>query len=250
MRTLRALIVDDEPLARDAVRVLLRADLELAGECSGTDAVAAIEKTSPDVLFLDVQMKEVNGFDVLEAVGTDAVPGVVFVTAYDEYAVREFDVHAVDYLLKPLEDARCARALARVKERARLGKPDGRLPALVRDHARMQRRFLVRTRDRVAVVHADEVDWIGAADDYASLHVGMKTHLVRQTLTELQERLDAGRFVRVHRSAIVNVDRVREIRSLDHCDSLLFLADGSQVRLSRTRRDGFHRLFARSSHRH
>jgi two-component system, LytTR family, response regulator len=248
VRKLRALIVDDEPLARDTLRLLLRddAEVELVGECSGADAIALIEKTPPDILFLDVQMPEVNGFDVLEAIGTDAVPGVVFVTAYDEYAVRAFDVHAVDYLLKPFDDARFARALARVKARARLGKPDERLPPLIRDHWQLQRRFVVRARDRMLVVPADEVDWIEAADYYASLHVGPKTHLVRQSLTELAQRLDPEHFVRVHRSAIVNVDRVREIQRLEHGDCVLVLGDGAQVKLSRTRRRDFDRLFSGS----
>jgi two-component system LytT family response regulator len=245
LNRLRAVVVDDEPLARDTVRRLLERDpgVEVAGLASGVDAVAMIERTSPDILFLDVQMPEVDGFDVLEAVGADAVPAIVFVTAYDEYAVRAFDVHAIDYLLKPFDDARFARALARAKERVLSGLPDARLAALLRQRSPYLRRFLVRKRDRVVVVAAEDVDWIEAADYYASLHVGDTAHLLRESLNELEQRLDPERFVRVHRSAIVNVARVREIHPLFHGDGALVLAGGARVKLSRARRDQFERLF-------
>ncbi|HEX4496921.1 MAG TPA: LytTR family DNA-binding domain-containing protein [Thermoanaerobaculia bacterium] len=247
---LRALLVDDEPRAREAVRLLLAADpeIEVCGECSGVDAAALIARTAPDLLFLDVQMPEVDGFDVLETAGAGAVPAVVFVTAYDEYAVRAFEVHAVDYLLKPFDDARFARALARAKEQlaARRGRPDPRLAALVHERSPYARRFLVRQREKLLVVNADDVDWIEAADYYASLHVGARTHLLRETLTHLEQRLDPERFFRVHRSAIVNVDRVREMHPLFRGDCALVLGDGTQVRLSRTRRHDFERLFTSS----
>ena len=202
-----------------------------------------IERISPDILFLDVQMPEVDGFDVLESVGADAVPAIVFVTAFDEYAVRAFDVQAIDYLLKPFDDARFALALDRAKERVRSGRPDERIAALLRQRSPYLRRFLVRTRDRALVVDVDDVDWIEAADYYASLHVGARAHLLRQTLTELEQQLDPERFVRVHRSAIVNVDRVREIHPLFRGDCALVLADGARVKLSRTHRDRFERTF-------
>ena len=231
---MKAVIVDDEPLARDTVRLLLGRDpeIEIAGACSGIDAVALIERTSPDILFLDVQMPEVDGFDVLQAVG--GIPAIVFVTAYDEYAVRAFDVNAIDYLLKPFDDARFAVALHRAKERVRAAEPH-----------RWLRRFLVRARDRVVVVSVDDVDWIEAADYYASLHAGGKTHLIRQTLNDLEQHLDPERFIRVHRSAIVNVERVREIHPLFRGDCALVLEGGASVRLSRTRRELFERLFTR-----
>jgi two-component system, LytTR family, response regulator len=245
-RPLRAIIVDDEPLARESVRMLLRRDpeVEIAGDCSGVDAVALIERTSPDIMFLDMQMPEVGGFDLLEAVGADAVPAVVFVTAYDEYALRAFEVHAIDYLLKPFDDARFERGLSRAKERARSrGQKNERLADLVRERSRYLKRFLVRVRDKIIVVNADDIDWIEAADYYVSLHVGSKTHLLRETMSELETRLDPERFFRAHRSAIVNIDRVREIHPLFRGDCALLLADGTQVKLSRTRRDDFERLF-------
>ncbi len=246
MRRLRAIVIDDEPLARDAVRLLLARDPEVmvAGEASGVDAVELIARTRPDILFLDVQMPEVDGFDVLAAAGPDAVPAVVFVTAYDEYAVRAFDVHAIDYLLKPFDDARFALALARAKERARARRPDAILAGLVRQRVPYLRRLLVRARDRVLVVPAEEVDWIEAADSYAALHVGARTHLLRRTLCELERALDPRRFVRVHRSAIVNLEQVREIQPLLRGDSVLVLVGGSRVRLSRTHRADFARRFA------
>ncbi|HEV7507206.1 MAG TPA: LytTR family DNA-binding domain-containing protein [Thermoanaerobaculia bacterium] len=247
---IRALVVDDEPRARKAVCLLLERDpdVEICGECSGAEAAELIENASPDLMFLDVQMPEVDGFDLLEAVGAEAVPAVVFITAYDEYAVRAFDVHAIDYLLKPFDDARFARALARAKEQLarRSGQPDPHLAALVRERSPYVRRFLVRQRERLLVVNAEDVDWIEAADYYASLHVGAKTHLLRETLANLEQRLDPERFFRVHRSAIVNVDRVREIHPLFRGDCALVLGGGTQVRLSRTRREDFERLFTTS----
>lgn len=246
---LRVLIVDDEPLARKLLRLLLEADPEVvvAGECSGVGGAAEVARTRPDILFLDVQMPEVDGFDLLEALGADETPVVVFVTAYDRYAVRAFEVHAVDYLLKPLEDARFAQALARAKEHARSrrrGQADEGLRALLQDRSRHARRFLVRTREATVVVNADEVDWIEAADYYCCLHVGGKSHLLRETMTELAGRLDPERFFRVHRSAIVNLARVREIHPLFRGDSELVLSDGARVRLSRTRRGEFERLLS------
>jgi len=250
MSLLRALIVDDEPLARRLLRVLLERDPEIAvcGECAGVEAVAEIARTRPDILFLDVQMPEVDGFEVLARIGTGDAPVVVFVTAHDQYAVRAFEVHALDYLLKPIDDARFADALARARSQAlarRGGEGDPRLRALLDDHAR---RFLVRGHDRTVVVDVEEIDWIEAADYYATLHVGGgKTHLLRETLSTLERRLDPRRFFRVHRSAIVNLDRVREIHPLFRGDSELVLSDGARVRLSRTRRREFQRVFAAPS---
>jgi two-component system, LytTR family, response regulator len=245
---LRALVVDDEPLARTLVRVLLERDPEVlvSGECSGTGAAAEAARSRPDLLFLDVQMPEVDGFEVLARIGADKAPVVVFVTAYDQYAVRAFEVHALDYLLKPIDEARFAQALVRAKAQARArrgGAADPRLGALLEDHARHARRFLVRARDKTVVVDVDQIDWIEAADYYATLHVGGKAHLLRETLTELAQRLDPERFFRVHRSAIVNLERVREIHPLFRGDCELVLENGTRVRLSRTRRHEFQRRF-------
>jgi two-component system LytT family response regulator len=247
---LRVLVVDDEPLARQAIRLLLADDPEVTvvGECSGVDGASAVERTRPDVLFLDVHMPEVDGFDLLEQIGIDQAPTVVFVTAYADHALRAFEVHAIDYLLKPVTDERFAGALARAKELARLRRggeaADPRLGAMMRERTRVTRRILVRDRDRTHVVDVDTIDWIEAADYYAMLHVGDRTHLLRETMNQLEQRLDPERFFRVHRSAIVNLERVREIHPLFRGDRDLVLADGTHVRLSRTRRDDFERLFS------
>jgi len=227
---MKVVIVDDEPLARNVVRMLVERDPELtvAGECSGVDAVELIAREKPDILFLDIQMPEVGGFDVLERAGANSVPAVVFVTAYDQYALRAFEVAALDYLLKPFDDARFYAALLRAKEKARTRTP-------------FVRRFLVRTRGKVVLVNADDIDWIEAADYYVSIHAGGRTHLLRETMQELESKLDPERFVRVHRSAIVNIDRVQELHPLFRGDSVVLLRDGTQLRLSRSRREEFER---------
>lgn len=248
---LRALVVDDEPLARESLRLMIgrHDDFAVVGECSGVDAPSLITRTKPDVLFLDIQMPELDGFGVLEAVGVDAVPAVVFVTAYDAYALKAFQVHALDYLLKPFDDARFAETLQRVKARLRSTQESSadRLVALLEEREktlRYARRFLVRVREKVVVVKTEDIDWIEAADYYASIHTASNSYLLRETMAELERRLDPERFFRVHRSAIVNLDRVREVHPLFRGDCTLVLSNGAQVKLSRTRRDEFERLFA------
>ncbi len=252
MSPIRAVVVDDEPFAREALRVMIDRDRDfaVAGECSGVEAPALIERTKPDVLFLDIQMPELDGFGVIEAIGVDAVPVVVFVTAYDAYALKAFDVHALDYLLKPFDDDRLSQTLQRVKSQLgapRTGATTDRLVALLEDREksnRYARRFLVRVRDKVVVVKTDDINWIEAADYYASIHVSGASYLLRETLTELERRLDPERFFRVHRSAIVNLDRIREVHPMFRGDCTLVLTDGTEVKLSRTRRDDFDRHFA------
>lgn len=236
MRTLKALIVDDEPLARESLRLLLARDPDVAvvGECTGVDAPAMVRERKPDVLFLDIQMPELDGFGVIEKIGFEAAPVIVFTTAYDEYALQAFDVHALDYLLKPFDDERFAATLKRIKVQ------------LLESRESYPQRFLVRVREKIVVVRTEEIDWIEAADYYASIHAGGHSYLLRETLNELEARLDPTRFLRVHRSAIVNLDRVREIHPLFRGDSTLILTDGSQVKLSRTRREEFERVFRSS----
>lgn len=227
---MKVVIVDDEPLARTAIRLLVQEDPELtvAGECSGVDAAELIGRVKPDILFLDIQMPEVDGFDVLERIGLNAVPAIVFVTAYDQYALRAFEVHALDYLVKPFDDRRFFAALLRAKDLAR--KPRI-LPS----------RFVVRSREKIVFIKASEIDWIEAADYYVSIHAGGRSHLLRKTMAEIESELDPERFVRVHRSAIVNLDRVKEMHPLFRGDSVLVLQDGTQLRLSRARREEFER---------
>ena len=234
--TLRTLIVDDEPLARESIRVLLERDrdIEIVGECSGVDAAALVARTRPQIMFLDVQMPEIDGFDLLGRIGEHAVPAVVFVTAYDAFAVKAFEVQALDYLLKPFDDARFMRTLQRAKERAVAPQPKG---------DKYRQRFLVRVHERIVVVNATDIDWIEAADYYVTIHAGGRTYLLREPLADLEKSLDPAVFFRVHRSAIVNLGRIREIHPMFRGDSVLVLTDGSKVKLSRSRRDEFERAF-------
>jgi two-component system LytT family response regulator len=247
----RAVIVDDEPLARKSIRLLLErdGDVAIAGECSGVDAVEIIGRERPDILFLDVQMPDVDGFEVLDGIDSESMPVVIFVTAYDRYALRAFEVHALDYLLKPFDDTRFAGALARAKEQVRArgrGEKDNRVAEFLHSRSVYAQRFLVRVRERSIVVNAADIDWIEAADYYVTLHAGGKSYLVREPIASLAKTLDPDRFVRVHRSAIVNIERVREVHPLFRGDRSLMLADGTRVKLSRSRREEFERLFAAS----
>ncbi len=246
MRDIRALIVDDEPLARRGIRQLLarERDVTVVGEArNGREALRALRTLTPDLIFLDVQMPEVDGFGVLRAVGAEQMPPVIFVTAFDEFAVRAFDAHAIDYLVKPLGEARFAEAVQRVRERLRSTEAvalAGRLTALLVDTAAVStvaRRLVVPTVNGDLVLAVDEIDWIEADDYYAAVHAAGRRYLIRESLLSLGERLDASRFARVHRSAIVNLDRVRELRTDAPGDAVLLLRDGTRVPVSRRRRE-------------
>jgi two-component system LytT family response regulator len=219
-------IVDDEPLARSNLAVLLRLDpkIEIVGECgSGVDAPALIRSAKPDLVFLDVQMPECDGFDVLELLGNDVPPAIVFVTAYDQYALRAFEAGALDYLLKPFDNARFDLALDRAKQKIKLRKDlPGKLDRLV-----------IKSAGRVSFLRTSEIDWIEAADYYACLHVGPKSHLLRRTLSDLEEDLDPNVFCRVHRSSMVNLERVRGLRIRQDGEYEVLLDNGATVRLSR-----------------
>lgn len=226
---IRALIVDDEPLARSNIAVLLRkqTDVEVIGECgSGAEALGEIRVTRPDLLFLDVQMPECDGFDVLEMLGNDLPPAVVFVTAYDQYALRAFDAGALDYLLKPFDNARFELALTRAKERVRAAKRG-------ENEQRQLDRIVVKSAGEVSFVKVEDIDWIEAADYYACLHVGARNHLLRRSLAELENELDPNQFCRVHRSGIVNLNRVRSLKLHEDGEYEILLETGARVRLSR-----------------
>ena len=247
MAELRALIVDDEALARERVRTLLADSpgVTVIGECAGgREAVEAIAEHRPDLVFLDVQMPDMSGFQVLEAVDEESLPAVVFVTAYDEYALRAFEVHALDYLLKPLEPERFARTLAHV--RASLGdRSDRRLHELLDALAARDvplDRLVVRTRGKVSFLKPSEIDWVEADGKHVRLHVGRDTHVVRQQLQRLERRLAAHGFVRVHRSAIVNVDRIRELEPWFHGEYVVILKDGTRLTSSAAHSEALHRI--------
>ncbi len=238
---IRALIVDDEPLARSNLSVLLRADPEIGvvGECgSGAEALGEIRVAKPDLLFLDVQMPECDGFDVLELLGGDLPAAIVFVTAYDQYALRAFEAGALDYLLKPFDNARFELALGRAKQRIRRGE----------DRPKKLERVAIKSAGQVCFLKVSEIDWIEAADYYACLHVGSKSHLLRRSLAELEDDLDPNMFCRVHRSGIVNLERVRGLKLGEDGEYEVLLEDGARVRLSRRyRRQLQERMGAKST---
>jgi two-component system LytT family response regulator len=225
---LRALIVDDEPLARSNLRILLRRDPEIESieECgSGAEAVAAIRKTAPDLMFLDVQMPECDGFEVLKILKGDAsLPVIVFVTAYDEYALRAFDAGALDYLLKPFDDARFHLAMQRAKQK--IAAQEFVLP-------QETPRLTVRSAGQVAYVRIPDIDWVEAADYYVCLHVGLKSHLLRKSMAELEQELDPQIFCRIHRSTIVNLRRVQSLEVDEAGEYEVILDGGRKLRLSR-----------------
>src|SRR5579863_997085 len=228
---IRALVVDDESLARRNVTVLLRRDpgIESIAECpSGLDAIVEIRKSRPELVFLDVQMPEVDGFDVLELLGGNLPAAIVFVTAYDRYALRAFEAGALDYLLKPFDNARFELALGRAKQRIRHGEG-----LLKEDRPRKLERVAIKSAGQVCFLKVSEIDWIEAADYYACLHVGAKNHLLRRSLAELEEDLDPGEFCRVHRSGIVNLKRVRGLKLAEDGEHEVVLENGARVRLSR-----------------
>jgi len=245
---IRAVIADDEPLARRGVRQLLAAqrDVHVVGEArNGRETLHLLRTLRPDLLFLDVQMPELDGFDVLAALGDVPMPAVIFVTAYDDFAVRAFKAHALDYLVKPLEEARFAEAVQRTRDRMYsmaamelAQRLSTMLSAREREHLTGQAasRIVVPTSSGDLVLDADEIDWIEADDYYAAIHARGRRHLMRQSLSLLERRLDTTRFVRAHRGAIVNLDRIRELRA-ESGDTVLVLRDGTRVPVSRRRRE-------------
>jgi two-component system, LytTR family, response regulator len=252
--TLKLLIVDDEPLARTGLRDLIRTDpaLECVGECAdGQAAIEAIESLRPDLVLLDVQMPEIDGFGVIRAIGAERMPLVIFVTAHEDFALEAFRVHALDYLVKPFTDAALAKALDRAKKLAQDGQLQqltDRLADLVSQTParRHLSRLTVRVAQRVQIVRVPDIDWIEAADYCAKLHVGSTAHVVRISLGALERLLDPAVFVRVHRSAIINVERLKEIVFDDTGDGVVLLTDGTRVKLARSRKAAVDRLLGRT----
>jgi two-component system LytT family response regulator len=224
-KKIRTVIVDDEPLARTNLTALLRLhpEIEIVAECgSGWDALSVIRTSKPDLVFLDVQMPECDGFDVIEMLGGDA-PCLIFVTAYDRYALRAFEVGALDYLLKPFDNARFERTLERAKDRL----------AFAKNAQQAKQSFVIKAAGQVSFVAASEIDWIEAADYYVSLHVGAKTHLLRRSMAELEQELDEDAFCRIHRSAIVKLEKVRRLELNESGEYDVLLRNGAKLRLSR-----------------
>ncbi len=253
--TIRAVIVDDEPLARRRIRDLLAAasDVEVVAECAnGRDAIKAIESSRPDLLFLDIQMPEVDGFEVLETIGVGRVPVVVFVTSYDQFAVKAFEAQALDYLMKPFDDQRFITTLQRA--RAQLGDRKGddvdrRLRALleeVRGNKGYLKRLAVPVGNRSVFIRARDIDWIGAERNYIRVYSGGKGHLLRESLTHIEGELDPAMFCRIHRSTIVNIDRIQSVETTFRGEYVVTLQDRTKVTVGRSYRDNLHTLLRRT----
>lgn len=246
MKKIRTLVVDDEPLARERLTNLLSAeqDIEVVGECrDGEEAATAIVDHTPDLVFLDVQMPGMNGFEVIDAVGSEKMPLVIFVTAYDQHALKAFQVRALDYLLKPFDRDRFQEALQRARahtQRDETGDIGRRLLALVKDLRRDQPktdRLVVKSGGRLFFLRTDEIDWIEAAGNYVRLHVGPATHLLRETMNAIEGRLDAEKFFRIHRSRIVNMERIQEMQPWLNGEYAVLLRTGTRLTLSRGYRE-------------
>lgn len=246
MNKIRTLIVDDEAMARDRILGLLsqEQDVEVIGQCSdGQQAISAIQQLSPELVFLDVQMPAVDGFGVIRQVGAERMPMVVFVTAYDEYALQAFEVHALDYLLKPFGRDRLQQCLDHARhqrDRRRAGDLGKSLLALVQDfrpEQKKQDRLVVKSGGRVFFVRTDEIDWIEAAGNYVRLHMKDQSHLFRETMNQMESRLDPQRFFRIHRSRIVNTERIKELQPWFNGEYVVLLQNGAQLRLSRSYRE-------------
>lgn len=257
MNAIRTLIVDDEPAARAGIRQLLSTDPEIvvAGEyADGVEAVAAIREAAPDLVFLDVQMPELDGFGVLREVGVESPPAFVFVTAYDQYALRAFEVHAIDYLLKPFTDERFRESLQRAKQQVRQGQLVGlsrSLAALLDSYEAggtaprrapgpdpgYLERLVVKSGGKVTLLRVADIEWIDAEGDYVRIHVGKAWHLLRETMKNLESQLDPERFVRIHRSTIVNLERIKELQPFFRGEYVVVLQSGITLKLSRGYRD-------------
>ena len=253
MNPIRVLIVDDEPLGRERVRALLSGNdqIEIAGECNnGSEAVKCISAEDIDLVFLDVQMPEMNGFDVINAVGPQAMPHVIFITAYDQHALAAFEVHALDYLLKPFEVDRFNEALRHAlahiqkKQRSHDQKQISDLLQHIHQPKKWLERIVIKTRSQLYFVQTAEIDWIEAAGNYLTIHAAGKQHLLRQTLTTLASQLNPDQFIRIHRSTIVNVDRIQSMYPMASGEYEVLLGNGKKLTLSRSYRQVLDRFMS------
>jgi two-component system LytT family response regulator len=251
---IRTLIVDDEPLARKRLRELLRDDpqIEIVGEyANGSEAIEAARNLLPDLIFLDVQMPELDGVTVSELIGGEDGPLVIFVTAYDQYAVRAFDVRAVDYLLKPFDRSRFTQSLQRAKEQIRenqnrvVNHQILELLNELKEKPRYLDRLIIKTNERVFVLKTDEIDWIEAEGNYVRVHFGKQSSLIRETLSHLSSQLDPRKFPRIHRSRLVNIDRIQELQPWSHHNYRIILRNGTQLALSRSYREQLYQLLGK-----
>lgn len=249
------MIVDDEPLALERLGTLLREDpeIEIVGECTnGFEALSAIKAEAPDLIFLDVQMPELDGFGVVAALSTAKMPAIIFVTAYDKFALRAFEVHALDYLLKPFDRERFQKSLRRAIDQIKRKESDElsqRLSSLIAElklEAKPLDRLAIKVDGRVLLVRLEEIDWIEAADNYVSLHVGNESHLHRETMSALEVKLGPSQFIRISRSIIVNVEKIKELQPMFHGDYVVILSNGTRLNLSRNYRENLNHLLGKS----
>ena len=241
--SIKTIIVDDVELARERINMLLDdIEIEVVAECeNGREAIEAIRDLKPDLVFLDVQMPKISGFEVIETIGAEKMPTVIFVTAYDEFALRAFEVNAIDYLLKPFDEERLAKAVARAKREIKKQEPpDGieeklrNLLKEVKTEPQYLRRIPVKTSRGTTLVLTEEIDWVASSGHYLELHAGRETHLIREKLSQLETKLDPKDFMRIHRSTIVNLDRIKSFHPLFNGDQIIILKDGRELNLSRT----------------
>lgn len=253
--SIRTIIVDDEALARERVRTMLEnePDIEIIAECSdGAQAVEAIQGQEPDLVFLDVQMPELTGFDVVARLDPEKLPAVIFITAHDQFALQAFEVHAVDYLLKPFDRERFQTALRRATDRLRQRQTHewkDRLSALLTDlkpSSEPADRIAVKSSGRVVLIRVPDIDWIEASDNYVNIHVGKASHLHRETMSNMERQLPPKTFLRISRSTIVNVDRIQELQPMFHGEYMVLLRDGTRLTLSRSHRDKLDQLMGKS----
>lgn len=255
MKTIRTLIVDDEPVARRGIRRELEhePDVVIVGECSdGYEAVAAIQEKAPELVFLDLQMPELDGFGIIEAIGSEHMPVVIFVTAYHQYAVQAFETHALDYILKPFTRERFQSAVERARKQIQHVNQDGlseRLLALLQEsesvrqqHPKYLERLAVKSSGRIFFLHTEEIHWIEAADNYVRLHIGKDSHMIQGTMSRLESRLDPEMFLRIHRSTIVNIKYIKELHPLFHGEYAVHLFSGKELTSGRTYRENIQRL--------
>ena len=246
---IRTLIVDDEPLARETIEMLLkpRIDIDIVGMCKdGEEAIDVIRTEKPELVFLDIQMPGKNGFEVVEAIGIDQMPVIIFATAYDEYALQAFEANALDYLLKPFDDERFERALNRAInqiQKNEIGVIRRQIQNLVQSNTqdkidskpdkKFVSRMMIKERDSMFFIKTEDIDWVEAAGDYVSIHIGSRTHLIRETMAGMEKKLDDQQFVRIHRSTIINLERIKEFKPYFHGDYMVYLDIGKELRVSR-----------------
>ena len=251
---IRTLVVDDESLARERIRDMLAGhqQIEIVAECTnGRDAIEAIQSLSPDLVFLDVEMPGMDGFGVLEALEPERIPTIIFVTAYDQYAVRAFEVYALDYLLKPFDQERFEKALDRAKTQISSERTEDLSQRILNALEEIKtrpvhlERLVIKMNGHVFFIKAEEIDWLEAEGNYVRLHAGKESYLLRDTISALEAQLDPKKFIRVHRSAIVNIDRITELQPWFHGEYRIILSEGVQLTLSRTYREKLHDLLGR-----